>query len=278
MTQTPMLTRLLRRGRPPEPDGTPAPDAPDVTDVPDAPNAPGVTVAPDAPDAPDVTDVPDAPNAPGVTVAPDAPDAPGVTDVPEAQPATEAGEPEAAPEPEDTTRDARPRRLPAGRLRRAALAGSAALLLVAGCGFFYGAHQLRSAPPVRNQALTDTEATTRVAGEVGHALARAFSYTPDGTAAAERSARTVLSGRAARQYQALFDQVRDDLTEQRVTLSTRVARTGVIELDGGKARLLVFLDQTSHRGKDKATTAAAQLTVTARLVDDQWRITDIKAR
>ncbi|MFE9925044.1 hypothetical protein ACFYQA_26760 [Streptomyces sp. NPDC005774] len=248
MTQTPMLTRLLRRGRRAESDGTPAPEVPGTPDVPGTLGTLGT---------PDVTDV---------------------------QPAAEAGEsevaldPEAAPATEEATQDARPGHLPAGRLRRAALAGAAALLLVAGCGFFYGAHQLRSAPPVRNQALTDTEATTHVAGEVGHALARAFSYTPDGTAAAERSARTALSGRAARQYQALFDQVREDLTAQRVTLSTRVARTGVIELDGGKARLLVFLDQTSHRGKDTATTAAAQLTVTAQLVDDQWRITDIKAR
>ncbi|WP_435798579.1 hypothetical protein [Streptomyces prasinus] len=218
--------------------------------------------------------MPDAREARDEAGAPDVPEAPDV------QPAVEAGESEsAAPEPEEAARDVRPRRpLPAGRLRRAALAGTAALLLAAGCGFLHAAHQLRSAPPVRNQALTDTEATTRVAGEVGHALARAFSYTPDGTAAAERSARTGLDGRAARQYRALFDQVRDDLTAQRVTLSTRVARTGVIELDGGTARLLVFLDQTSHRGKGTATTAAAQLTVTARLVDDQWRITDIKAR
>ncbi|SDC14993.1 hypothetical protein [Streptomyces prasinopilosus] len=266
MTQTPMLTRLLRRSRPPEPDGTPAPDAPDTTgttDVPGARQTREEAGVPDAREAPDASDTPDAPDT---------------------QLAAEAGEPEAgepeaaAPEPEDTARSARSRPLPAGRLRRAALAGTAVLLLVAGGGFLHAAHQLRSAPPVRNQALTDTEATTRVAGEVGHALARVFSYTPDGTAAAERSARTVLDGRAARQYRALFDQVRDDLAEQRVTLSTRVARTGVIELGGGKARLLVFLDQTSHRGKDTATTAAAQLTVTARLVDDQWRITDIKAR
>ncbi|MER5839809.1 hypothetical protein ABT099_05740 [Streptomyces prasinus] len=277
MTRTPMLTRLLRGGRPPKPDGTPAPDETGVPDARDAQEAPDETVAPHAPDAPgapDETGSPDAREARDEAGSPDAPEAP------DAQPAVEAGESEAAaPEPEEAARDVRPRRpLPAGRLRRAALVGTAALLLAAGCGFLQAAHQLRSAPPVRNQALTDTEATTRVAGEVGHALARAFSYTPDGTAAAERSARTGLDGRAARQYRALFDQVRDDLTEQRVTLSTRVARTGVIELDGGKARLLVFLDQTSHRGKGTATTAAAQLTVTARLVDDQWRITDIKAR
>ncbi|WP_432080781.1 hypothetical protein [Streptomyces sp. WAC 04229] len=188
--------------------------------------------------------------------------------------------------PADAPGDAPAGRPPGGRLRRAVPAAAAALLVLGGCGFFYAAHQVRSAAPARNHALTDTEATSRVAGDVGNALARIFSYTPDGTAAAERSARTVLDGRAARQYETLFARVRDDLTEQRVTLSTRAVRTGVIELDGDEARLLVFLDQTSHRGngKDKArgknatTTAAAQLTVTARLQDDRWRIVDLKAR
>ncbi|XMA36942.1 hypothetical protein O1157_10785 [Streptomyces albogriseolus] len=164
------------------------------------------------------------------------------------------------------------------RLRRAVAAGVAATLVLGGCGFLRAAHQLRSAEAARNRALTDTEATTRVAGDVGDALARVFSYTPDGTAAAERSARTALDGRAARQYATLFDRVREDLTAQRVTLSTRAVRTGVVELDGDRARLLVFLDQTSRRGEDAATTAAAQLTVTARLEDDRWRIVDIKAR
>ncbi|MFG3317021.1 nuclear transport factor 2 family protein [Streptomyces sp. NPDC048171] len=189
--------------------------------------------------------------------------------------------------PADAPGDAPDGRPPGGRLRRALPAAAAAVLVLAGCGFFYAAHQERSAAPARNQALTDTEATSRVAGEVGNALARIFSYTPDGTEAAERSARTVLDGRAARQYETLFARVRDDLTEQRVTLSTRAVRTGVIELDGDEARLLVFLDQTSHRGSDKGkgkgenattTTAAAQLTVTARLQDDRWRIVDLKAR
>ncbi|MFF5590221.1 hypothetical protein ACFY7K_00530 [Streptomyces althioticus] len=169
-------------------------------------------------------------------------------------------------------------RSPGARLRRAVAAGAATVLILGGCGFLHAAHELRSDESARNRALTDTEATSRVAGDVGSALARIFSYTPDGTAAAERSARTALDGKAARQYTALFDRVRQDLTTQRVTLSTRAVRTGVVELDGDRARLLVFLDQTSRRGEDAATTAAAQLTVTARLEDDRWRIVDIKAR
>ncbi|MGW8063953.1 hypothetical protein ACVV2G_17165 [Streptomyces ziwulingensis] len=163
-------------------------------------------------------------------------------------------------------------------VRRLVPAVSAALLVLAGCGLFHGAQQLRSTPSAENRALTDAEATTRVAGDVGNALARVFSYTPDGLDTTERAARSVLAGRAERQYTELMGRIRADLAEQRVTLSTQAVRTGVVELDGDSARLLVFLDQISHRGKDGTTTAAAQLTVTARWERDQWRIVDIRTR
>ncbi|MCZ0982796.1 hypothetical protein O1L60_38390 [Streptomyces diastatochromogenes] len=172
----------------------------------------------------------------------------------------------------------RPGRRSATVWRRAALAAALTALLLGGSGFFYAAHQLRSAPSARNQALTDTGATTRVSGDVAEGLARVFSYTPATTDAAERSARTVLAGRAARQYADLLAQVRAKLAEQRITLATQTVRTGVIELDGDSARLLVFLDQTSRRDKGAATSAAAQLTVTAKYQGDRWQIVDIKAR
>ncbi|MEU7293758.1 hypothetical protein AB0A76_11205 [Streptomyces exfoliatus] len=169
------------------------------------------------------------------------------------------------------------RRSPA-RWRKAVLPAVVAVLLLAGSAFFHFADQLRSTPSARNHALTDPGATTRVSGDVGEGLARIFSYAPAGADAAERSARTVLAGRAARQYTELFAQVRASLVEQRLTLTTQAVRTGVIELDGNRARLLVFLDQTSRRDKAAATTAAAQLTVTAEFRGDRWLIVDIKAR
>lgn len=151
-------------------------------------------------------------------------------------------------------------------------------LLLGGGAFLYGAHQLRSTPSAQNRALTDAGATDRVGGEVAEGLARIFSYTPAGTETAERSARTVLTGRAARQYAQLIAQVRANLVAQKITLTTQTVRTGVIELDGDRARLLVFLDQTSRRDGGAVTSAAAQLTVTAQFQDDRWLITDIKAR
>ncbi|MFD4375789.1 hypothetical protein [Streptomyces sp. NPDC058486] len=171
-----------------------------------------------------------------------------------------------------------PRTRRAATRRKAALATALAALLLGGGGFFYAADQLHSTPSARNRALTDTAATHRVGGDVSEGLARIFSYTPTSSDAAERSAGTVLAGRAARQYTDLFAQVRKSLVEQRITLSTQAVRTGVIELQGDSARLLVFLDQVSRRDKGAATSAAAQLTVTARFQDDRWLITDIKAR
>jgi Mce-associated membrane protein len=203
----------------------------------------------------------------------------------EADPGTEPGtgtEVGAEPDQEASTEEPSETRDGGGRpgtlVRRLVPAVGAALLVLAGCGFFYGAHQMRSTPSAENHALTDAEATTRVAGDVGNALARVFSYTPDGLDATERAARSVLAGRAERQYTELMGRVRADLAEQRVTLSTQAVRTGVIELDGDSARLLVFLDQISHRGKAGTTSAAAQLTVTARWEEDQWRIVDIRTR
>ncbi|MFF9042909.1 hypothetical protein [Streptomyces parvulus] len=268
---------------------TPAPEADaargagaasEATSAPEADAAPGAAPASEATSAPEAAPAceadpaseadppPDAnPTGEGGPPARDSVPAPGTTPAPLADP---EGDPAGAP-------GRRPHR---GRLRQALLVVVVTVLVLGGCGLFYAAHRVTSAAPARNHALTDTEATSRVAGDVGNALARIFSYTPDGTAAAERSARSVLDGRAARQYETLFARVRDDLTEQRVTLSTRAVRTGVIELDGDRARLLVFLDQTSRRGDGKGgtTTAAAQLTVTARLQGDHWRITDLKAR
>ncbi|MFD8206689.1 hypothetical protein ACFV2S_09835 [Streptomyces sp. NPDC059695] len=169
-------------------------------------------------------------------------------------------------------------RRPAALWRRSVLAAGLAALVLGGSWFFHAAHQLRTTPSARNHALTDTAATDRVSGDVADGLARVFSYTPADTDAAERSSRTVLAGRAARQYAELLAQVRANLVEQRITLSTQTVRTGVIELEGDSARLLVFLDQTSRRDKAAATSAAAQLTVTAKYRGDRWQIVDIKAR
>lgn len=169
---------------------------------------------------------------------------------------------------------------PAPRRRRTRVAATAALLLLALTGgvLLHQAQQLRTAPAAGNHALTDAAATSRVNADIGTALAKVFSYAPGGTEGTERSAREVLSGRAARQYTQLFGQVRENVKAQKVSLSTQAVRVGTVSLRGDTAHLLVFLDQTSRRGKGKPVTSAAQLSVTAQLRDDEWLVVDIKSR
>ncbi|MET9218027.1 hypothetical protein ACFZAM_07520 [Streptomyces sp. NPDC008079] len=168
-------------------------------------------------------------------------------------------------------------RWPYGARRTAAVA-AIVLLLLGGGGFGYAAHRLTDPAATDNRALTDTEATNRVVGDVSNALGKIFAYTPEDTGSTERAARDLLDGAAADQYQALFGQIRQRVAEQQLTLTTRVVRAGVVRLTADHARLLVFLDQTAQRKGAAATSAAAQLSVTARLDGDHWRITDLKAR
>ncbi|MFE0149364.1 hypothetical protein ACFWY5_19605 [Nonomuraea sp. NPDC059007] len=164
------------------------------------------------------------------------------------------------------------RRLRVGR--PAVLAAVAVVLLVTGVA-------VRAAAPARdvaagNRALLDQAGTTRVAGDVSNALARIFTYSPAEIEATELAARDSLDGRAAEEYTRLITQIRRDVVTQQATLTTRVVRAGVVTLTGDTARLLVFLDQTATRsGKPAGPAVAAQLTVSARLRDDRWRITEI---
>ncbi|MFF2329465.1 MULTISPECIES: hypothetical protein [unclassified Streptomyces] len=164
------------------------------------------------------------------------------------------------------------------RLRRTAAVLLVVALVVAGAGFLVRTQQLRDTPATGNLALSDSEATTRVVGDVSSALGKVFSYGPQDTAATKESAKQLLGGRALQQYAALFGQVEKQSEDQKLTLTTHVVRAGVTRLSATSARLLVFLDQVYERRGKAATTAAAQLSVTAEPHNGHWRIVDIATR
>ncbi|RPK55520.1 hypothetical protein EES43_26295 [Streptomyces sp. ADI96-02] len=192
----------------------------------------------------------------------------------EPAPGTEADAPEAEAEAAETATEAArgPRRRGWPRL----LGGLLAVVLLAAGGVLYAeGRQLRDTPATANLALTDAQATARVTGDVSSALGRIFSYGPATTAATKESAKQVLAGRALGQYARLFGQVEKQAADQKLTLTTHVVRAGVTRLTGRSAHLLVFLDQVYERRGKAATTASAQLTVTAELRDGHWRIVEI---
>ncbi|QES45494.1 hypothetical protein DEJ49_34920 [Streptomyces venezuelae] len=161
---------------------------------------------------------------------------------------------------------------------RTALALLLAALLLTGGTFLVLTARATDTSAADNHALTDGERTRRVVADVSDALAGIFTYASDDLAATERRAHDVLRGKAADDYRALFDRLRRQVGKQELSLTSQVVRAGAVELTDDRARLLVFLDQRAQRKSDKATTAPAQLAVTARLDGRRWTITDIKAR
>ncbi|MER5984445.1 hypothetical protein [Streptomyces sp. NPDC001787] len=151
-------------------------------------------------------------------------------------------------------------------------------LLAAGGLLFAEGQRLRDTPATSNRALSDSAATGRVVGDVSNALGKVFSYSPRATAVTKESAKEVLAGKALQQYAALFGQVEKQATDQKLTLTTHVVRAGVTRLTDSSAHLLVLLDQVYEREGKAATTAAAQLSVTAELRDGHWRIVEITSR
>ncbi|MEU0126859.1 hypothetical protein [Streptomyces sp. NPDC006289] len=189
-------------------------------------------------------------------------------------------EPAAVTDPEPAVgTDPEPAR-PAGRGRWPGVLAAVLALALLGTGgtLFVQGRQLRDTPATSNHALTDTAATTRVVGDVSSALGKVFSYSPQATGATKESAGQLLGGRALKQYASLFGQVEKQAADQKLTLTTQVVRAGVTRLGGSSAHLLVFLDQVYEREGKAATTAAAQLSVTAELRNGHWRIVDITSR
>lgn len=162
-------------------------------------------------------------------------------------------------------------------LLRAASLVLAALMLATGAVGFWRAHELRHTPSATNVAVVDATATAQVQGEVSRALVRVLSYDYSDPATTEQAADEVLTGQARSEYETLFAALQDKAPGQQLVLSAQVQVAAVKELTASRARLLVFLDQTSQRATDKeASVSAAQLAVTARKSGGAWKITGLQ--
>ncbi|MFC0845146.1 hypothetical protein ACFH04_15695 [Streptomyces noboritoensis] len=125
-----------------------------------------------------------------------------------------------------------------------------------------------------NTALADTARTSEVKGVVDEAVQGIFSYDHTDPARTDAAAARGLTGAAVAQYRTLMGPVREQGPRQKLVLTTTVTDSGVEVLDGDRARVLVFADQSSTRtGKDGGTTvAAAMFAVDAVRQGGTWRI------
>ncbi|MFG2431003.1 hypothetical protein [Streptomyces sp. NPDC048590] len=180
---------------------------------------------------------------------------------------------------EDPAQGERPRgRLPVPRIPLPAVLCAATVLLGAFAAWSFGsAAELRDDPTRRNTALTDISRTSEVKGQISEAVGAVFSYTYASPGKSDLAVRTYLTGKAVQQHQDMLAEVRAQAPKQKLVLTTTVTETGVELLEGDRARVLVFADQSNTRtGKEEETTyAAAMFAVDAVRRGDTWRIAAI---
>ncbi|MFI0990363.1 hypothetical protein [Streptomyces exfoliatus] len=150
------------------------------------------------------------------------------------------------PKRETVAEDAvvRPRRL----VPPATLAVLCVLTLLLG-GFAGWAHSraegLRADPARGNTALTDLARTSEIKGQTAAAVAALFSYDHADTGPFEQAGKTLLTGKAVAQHRTLLDGVLAQAARQKTVITTTVTDSAVERIDGDRARVLVYADQSS---------------------------------
>ncbi|MEU1469204.1 hypothetical protein ABZ434_13405 [Streptomyces sp. NPDC005761] len=188
--------------------------------------------------------------------------------------AVDEAEPQEKPGKE-TPRSGRPPRLRIGL--PTALCALTVLLGAFAAWAFTSAATLDDDPGRRNTALTDIARTSEVKGQITEAVGAVFSYNYASPAKADTAVKKYLTGKAVQQHEDMLAEVRAQAPKQKLVLTTTVTESGVELLDGDRARLIVFADQSNTRtGKSEETTyAAAMFAVDAVRRGGTWRISAI---
>ncbi|MCY0946197.1 hypothetical protein [Streptomyces antarcticus] len=155
-------------------------------------------------------------------------------------------------------------------------------------GAFAGFAQSRAAAlrddPVRgNTALTDLARTSEIKGQAAKAVASLFSYDHAKPAAFESASKTSLTGKAVTQHRALFGDVLAQAGKQKTVITTTVTDSAVERIDGDRARVLIYADQSSvgtagtekQTPQDQGVYAGAMLALDLVARDGRWLVEGI---
>ncbi|MFF2778370.1 hypothetical protein ACFVU3_26050 [Streptomyces sp. NPDC058052] len=161
-------------------------------------------------------------------------------------------------------------------------------------GFAGWAHsragELRDDPARGNTALTDLARTSEIKGRTAVAVAALFSYDHTDTGAFAEAGKTFLTGKAVEQHRTLFAGVLAQAGRQKPVITTTVTDSAVERIDGDRARVLVYADQSSvstagkprsqaggkqAAAQDQGVYAGAMFAVDVVLRDGTWLIENI---
>ncbi|MEU2116368.1 hypothetical protein ABZ567_12055 [Streptomyces sp. NPDC016459] len=148
------------------------------------------------------------------------------------------------------------------------------------------AGELRDDPARGNTALTDLARTSEVKGQTAAAVAALFSYDHADPAPFHQAGKTLLTGKAVAQHRALLGGVLAQAGRQKTVITTTVTDSAVERIDGDRARVLVYADQSSvstagtgggqrTKTEDQGVYAGAMFAVDVVRRDGRWIVENL---
>ncbi|WP_298179038.1 hypothetical protein [Saccharomonospora sp.] len=178
-----------------------------------------------------------------------------------------------ASEPDEPRSEAPGRR--AGYSLLAALV--AATLVLAGLAVFFKLRHSEASELTANAALVDVATTAEVEQAMSEAAERLFSIDYNDMAKTEQAAEQLLGNEEVRStYDTLMGEYRDQASEQKIVVTTTAVRSAVVLLDGDRARVMVYVDQTATRAGDEQTVGGpAAMWFETELKDGAWKVVNM---
>ncbi|MFF4170599.1 hypothetical protein [Streptomyces sp. NPDC001744] len=153
---------------------------------------------------------------------------------------------------------------------------------------YHRASELRDDPARSNTALTDLARTSEIKGQTSAAVAALFSYDHADTTPFEQAGKTLLTGKAVAQHRTLLGGVLAQAAQQKTVITTTVTDSAVERIDGDRARVLVYADQSSvstagtggtgkrqPKAQDQGVYAGAMFAVDVVRRDGRWLVENI---
>lgn len=156
------------------------------------------------------------------------------------------------------------------------IAVAVAVLFAIGAGLL--AWQYFSASGVtQNQAQSDPIASSQAQEEIVSAVQTLFSYDYSKLDGRDDEVNGLLaSDKLRKQFKTLNCAVNEQAPKQKIVTATRVSYSAVTDLTDTTAKAIVFVENVWERKSTKQREAGAgSLGVSAELVDDKWKLTDL---
>lgn len=150
-------------------------------------------------------------------------------------------------------------------------------LVLAGFAVWFKIEDNKIDSATSNTALLDVARTSQVNQAATSAVETLFSYDFNNVKKTQdAAANLLLNDEVKGTYNSLMGQVQTLAPQQKIVVTVKASRSAVIMLDGDRARVMVFVDQTATRtDQNQTSSGSAQLYVDMQYTNGKWGISNM---